>query len=667
MDLTIHSWRNCLTGAETLDPPDGQPLGVWRYTDGKPWCGLDSNATGIPEALLPKAHHENTLLSISKAIDGSDKHAWGDWCNRLPLDSNLRDKLVEKREEAALGSAMPHLEEICRDPRGHLTVCELREPVSRARRIPPRAISLLSAHSEDWYSRTFRSVRPKAVLSEVIEDEWAIYENRALRTLRGQILESFTPRLLELRELLSAIDRSSDESALGYRFRIIRLCLLLSELLQNQEERDLLRSLVARLSSIHKSLLGLGGSFLLKAIRQSPPVASPLRPTNILRDDKRYRKVFELWHLWERRDEEKITRAERLTKLSKAMDRYTAILCARAFSLLQMVSETERKQAPAQHFEPGAMPVKLKRGWSFTWNMDGTFSLLRPDKQTALKIVAIPSQIERLPLSLVAEMAFSEDTTKNNGPPVLILTLGKLDNPPATWPQELAEWYQIQGRSLTILPKRILLEVSPSRLDPVEHVARVLRRVIAETDWPELPLKANLPPGLATVSRELSHAVPALFSNAPSLAQISEVADRLQKTTSEITAIQDRLDAIGQIQRGRVGHSTKDLAQEKSRLQSEMPALKAKLDVWQKLLPELERIRSVILPALVCPCCGHETTHPPNASMFSCSFGPSCKTRWGKRPDATGTMHVFLMPNGEDPDDLPEGQYALDRYGADFL
>jgi hypothetical protein len=665
MHQTGQYWFNRLTGAEILTPPDGQPLGVWLQADGKPWCGLDSNGTGIPEAVLPKAHLENALISISKAIDGTETHEWRDWCNRLPIDSNLSDSLVEKTEEAALGIAMPHLEEICRNPRAHLTVCELREPVSRARRIPPRAISLLSAHSEDWHSRTFRSVRPKAVLSEVIEDEWAIYENRALRTLRIQILESFTPRLLALRELLLAIDRSSDENALGYRFRINRLCSFLTELFRNQQDRDQLRLLVAKLASIHKSLLGLGGTFLLKTIRQSPPVSSPLKPTNILRDDKRYRKIFKLWHLWERREEEKITRAERLARLSTAMDRYAAILCARAFALLNLVPETNSKQEPTEFFEPGAKPVQLKHGWLFEWKQSGTFVLLRPDGEPAIEIVAIPAQIERLPVNMVAEMAFSTRATTNSGPPVMILTLGQLDAPPATWPSELVEWQQRQGQSLICLPRCLLLEVSPSRLDPVEHVARVLRRVIADTEWPVLPIKASLPKGIDAVSNELSHAVPASFSHAPTTSQIAEVADRLQKTVAAITAIQRRLDEISdQIQR-RAGHG-RELAQEKSRLQAELVTLKGKLAVWEHLRSELTRIRSLITPAMICPCCGHETSNPPQASMFQCS-SDSCDTRWGKRRDAFGTMHLFLMPNGEEPDNPPKGQNALDRYGADFL
>lgn len=662
-----HSWQNRLTGVEALSPPDGQPLGLWRRGDGQPWCGLDTSGTGIPEALLPNAHLEIALLSMSKAIDGSDKQAWRDWCNRLPIDSNLSDSLVEKPEEAALGSAMPHLEEICRTPRAHLTTCELREPVSRARRIPPRAISLLSAHSEDWHSRTFRSVRPKAVLSEVIEDEWAIYENRALRTLRVQILESFTPRLLALRELLSAIDRSSDQDALGYRFRINRLCSLLGELFRNQQDRDQLRTLVKRLTSIHKSLLGLGGTFLLKAIRQSPLVASPLRPTNILRDDKRYRKIFNLWHLWERREEEKITRAERLGRLAMAMDRYAAILCARALALLHLVPGPGKKQAPNQVFEPGSEPVRLERGWSFAWRKDGTFALQRPDGDVAVAIVAIPVQIERLPVSMVAEMAHSMRASKDAGTTVLILSLGQLEDSPATWPEELVEWRQIQGHSLTSLPRCLLLEVSPSRLDPVEHVARVLRRVIAEVEWPVFPIKANLAQGIFTISTELSQPLPASFSHAPTTDQIAEVADRLQKTTRRIAAIQHRLDEIiQQIQRGKAGHGARELAQERSSLQAEMQPLKGKLDSWQKLHAELERIRSVILPAMICPCCGYGPSTRPRASMFSCS-SDSCSTKWGRRPDATGTMQVFLMPNGEDPSDPPNGQNPLERYGADFL
>jgi hypothetical protein len=667
MIQTGRPWRNRLTGVEVLNPPDGEPLGIWWQNDGTHWCGLDSNGTGIPDALLPKAHHENALHSISKSIDGLDVRAWRDWCNMLPVDSSLSDSLDEKHEESALGSAMPHLEEICRNPRAHLTVCELREPVSRARRIPPRAIALLSAHSEDWHSRTFRSVRPKAVLSEVTEDEWAIYENRTLRTLRLQILDAFTPRLLALRELLSAMDRSSDGDAFGYRFRINRLCLLLSELLRNQQDRDQLRALVTRLTSIHKSLLGLGSTFLLKTIRQSPLVSSPLRPTNILRDDKRYRKIFKLWHLWERREEEKISRSERLSRLSTAMDRYAAILCARAFSMLQMVCEDDMQRSSAQLFEQGAKPVKLKRGWSFTWREDGSFTLLRPDGNAAIRIVAIPAQIDRLPVSFVAEMASTAKLPENANSSVLILSLGQLDGSPATWPDDLVEWRQTQRHSLTKMPRCLLLEVSPSRLDPVEDVARVLRRVIADVEWPELPIKANLPQGLAKVSHELHHPVMASFSQAPTKVQISEIADRCRITSDEITAIEHRLDEIiQQIQRGRAGHGARELAQEKSKLQAEMVALKGKLVVWESLHPELTRIRSLIIPAMICPCCGHETSNSPQASMFFCS-SDSCNTRWGKRSDASGEMRLFLMPNGEDPADPPEGQEPLERYGADFI
>lgn len=666
MKQSGQSWRNRLTGVETLNPPDGQPLGLWCNRDGRPWCGVDDNGTGIPDALLPKVHFENALLSISNAVDGPGGHAWKAWCNILPVDSDLSYSLVEKPEEAALGSAMPHLEEICRNPRAHLTTCELREPVSRARRIPPRAIGLLSAHSEDWHSRTFRSVRPKVVLSEVIEDEWAIYENRALCTLRARILDSFTPRLLALRDLLSAMERSSDHDALGYRFRINRLCSLLGELFRNQQDRDQLRALVARLTSIHKALLGLGGTFLLRTIRQCPFVSSPLKPTNILRDDKHYRRIYKLWHLWERREEERITRAERLVRLSVAMDRYAAVLCARAFVLLQMVPENGVGQPSDPAFEPGGMPTELKRGWSFAWTMDGSFALLRPDGLAAITIVALPAQIDRLPVAMVSEMASSAEASKHARPPVLVLSLGRLNDSPATWPEALVEWRQMQAHSLAALPKELLLEVSPSRLDPVEHVARVLRRVIAEVEWPTLPEKAILPQGLAAIARELSHPLPASYSQAPTTAQISDVAERRQKAAEEIETITQRLDEITQLQRGGARRHARELAQEKTMLQAESVALKGKLEVWKKVLAELKRIRSLILPATICPSCGHETSNPPQDSMFSCS-SDSCATRWGKRPDTTGTLRVFLMPNGEDPSDPPNGQDPLERYGADFL
>lgn len=664
-ETDMAQWSNRITRIVRSISPDNQPVGLWCNSDDSAWCGEGVEGYGVPDTLLPQTHFEDALLAVSKSIDLLEVRSWKNWCALLPIDSSEGKEIIEKPEEEALRQAIPHLQEICRNPRSHLKVNELREPVSRARRIPPRAIGLLSAHSEDWHSRTFRSVRPKMILSEVTDEDLAIYENRALRSLRGRILEKLTPRLLKLIEILRAIEFS--EQGNGYRFRIDRLCQLLYQLDSNDQNRQQLGKLVDSLTALHKSLLGLEGTSLFKSIRQSPPVSSPLHATNILRDDRRYRWVYELWHRWQRPDEEKISRSERLVRLSMAMDRFAAVLCARAFSLLKMVCEDETHHLSAQLFVQGAMAVKLKRGWSFKWEKNGTFALLRPDGHTAINIVAIAAQVDRLPVSLVADMASISTLPENANHPVLILSLGQLDGSPATWPDDLVEWRQTQRHSLTKMPRCLLLEVSPSRLDPVEDVARVLRRVIADVEWPELPIKANLPQGLAKVSHELHHPVMASFSQAPTEVQISEIADRFRITSDEITAIEHRLDEIiQQIQRGRAGHGARELAQEKSRLQAEMVALKGKLVVWESLHPELTRIRSLIIPAMICPCCGHETSNSPQASMFFCS-SDSCNTRWGKRSDASGEMRLFLMPNGEDPADPPEGQEPLERYGADFI
>ena len=663
----MSNWSNRITGITRTASPDDQPVGLWCNGDGSAWCGEGSEGHGVPDALLPNPHLENALAGIAKAIDGLDCCNWQDWCILLPVDSSVGDSLVEKREETALGQSIPHLQEICRNPRSHLKVSEFREPVSRARRIPPRAISLLSAHSEDWHSRTFRSVRPKMILSEVTEDEWAIYENRALRTLREKILETLTPRLLALRELLTAIELSSKGEVDGYRFRIDRLCRLLDQLFSNDQDRHQLGMLVAKLTSMHKSLLGLGGTPLFKEIRQSPPVSSPLHGTNILRDDRRYRNIYTLWHLWERRDEEKISRAERLRRLSSGMDRYTAILCARAFGLLSMVSEGDEERQSDCVFEPGGAPIELKRGWSFGWNADGTFVLRNPSCEPVLRIVAMAAHVNRLPVGLVGDLVAISEDVEAGAPPILLLSLGQTEASPEAWPPEFAAWRERQRHSLVNIPRLLLLEVSPSRLDPVEHVTRVIRRVIVESEWPELPIQINLPGGFASISHDLSQPISDSFTQAPSIKLISEVT-RIRKSTDEtVTSLTENLDELSrQIQRGKSGHNARELVQEKTRLQNDLRTSRANLEIWKGLLSELDSVRKIIIPAMICPCCGNESEYAPEASMFSCS-SDSCSTRWGKRQDANGIMHVFLMPNGEDASNPPQNQDPLDRYGADFI
>lgn len=665
--MTMPNWINRINGITRSSPPDDQPVGLWCKSDGTAWCGEGNEGHGVPDTLLPKPHLEEALLAISKSIDMRKVGNWQDWCIHLPVDSSVGDSLVEKREEAALGQAIPHLQEICRNPRSHLKVSEFREPVSRARRIPPRAISLLSAHSEDWHSRTFRSVRPKMVLSEVTEEELAIYENRALRTLRDRILEALTPRLLALRDLLTAIELSSQGEVGGYRFRINRLCQLLDQLFSKKQDRDQLEMLVERLTSIHKSLLGLGGTSLFKEIRQSSPVSSPLHATNILRDDRRYRNIYALWHLWERKDEEKISRGERLRRLSSGMDRYAAILCARAFGLLNMTYEGGEHRLTDCVFKPGCIPVELERGWTFDWNENGTFVLRSPIGDAVLRIVAIAAQVDRLPVELVGDFAAISEDSHADAAPVLLLALGPVEESPVTWSNEFVAWRERQRHTLVNFPRLLLLEVSPSRLDPVEHVARVIRRVIAQVEWPELPVRITLPRGFASISREISKPVGESFARAPSAEVLSEVTRLHEINGVAIVRLTESLDELGrQIQRGKPGPQAREMAQEKSRLQGELKTKQSCLVIWQELLAELHRVSRLFAPAMICPCCGEITSNSPIASMFSCS-SDSCNTRWGKRQDSNEIMHVFLMPNGEDPSNTPHDKDPLNRFGADFL
>jgi hypothetical protein len=505
------------------------------------------------------------------------------------------------------------------------------------------------------------------VLSEVTEDELAIYENRALRTLRERILEALTPRLLALRDLLTAIELSSQGEVGGYRFRINRLCHLLDQLFSKKQDRDQLGMLVERLTSMHKSLLGLGGTSLFKEIRQSSPVSSPLHATNILRDDKRYRNIYALWHLWERKDEEKIFRVERLRRLSLGMDRYAAILCARAFGLLNMVYEGDTPRLTDCVFKPGSIPVELKRGWTFEWNKNGTFVLRSPVGEAVLKIAAIAAHVDRLPVELVGNLADISKDADAASPPILLLSLGHVEESPVTWSNEFVEWRERQRHTLVNIPKLLLLEVSPSRLDPVEHVARVIRRVIAEVEWPELPVKITLPRGYSSVSYELSQRIGESFSQAPSAKLFSEVTQLHKFTGESVVRLTENLDELGrQIQRGKSGPHARELAQMKSRLQAELKTKESNLLIWQELMAELDRVNRAFSPAIICPCCGETTTNSPIASMFSCS-SDSCSTRWGKRQDSNGIMHVFLIPNGEDPENPPEKQDPLERYGADFM
>jgi hypothetical protein len=645
-------WCNRFNAKQCPKLPEASLPGVWINL-GAATDGADANASYIPTSFCPSEYLEEGLLGIYDAVCKLGILEWQQWIKVLPVYLNLGEMNSETEREAELRRSVPFLEEICRNPRSHLTIEEMREPIGRARRIPPRAVSVLAAHSEDWHSRGFRSIRPKCILTEVREDDWSIYENRVLCTLRIRILEILAPRLTALKQVLDAMNRSEMGSLGGHRFRINRLCRLLDEVFGGAQDRTLLNSLVEGLQAIKQRILGLEGSFLLKSIGAVWLVPSPLKPTNILREDPRYRKVLRLWHLWERPQNEKISRRDRLSRLCTAMDHFVALLCVRAMEEVLKDSASATHAHHAGVLRPGAK-IALVRGWQFFWKDDGTFLLKCPQGKKILKIVAVPVELSSLPEEQVNQLFKDTGVVLQQGVSVCIVCLKSSSESPNSWSNETGDSRDAVFSTSQKVPKVFLIEVAPNLLDSTELVARVLRRVIAEQEWLELPLDAGIEKQFFAIFPELAALVPSQWTQLPDASVTQKLSDSLKLQVAKCRRIEEELAAVKNAQ---------ITGFQKKELQQQYGSAKRDYDLLKSTAEKLDSLSFKFHAAIRCPCCGNQTNLEPEGSLFSCSTD-SCHTRWGRRRRADGSTFLVLMPDGEDTSVVDN---PLERFGADFI
>jgi len=136
----------------------------------------------------------NSFIEISEEL--SSINSIDDVSEIIPMLRNFDKRLEINEYDNFVYEHLFHLEEVCRQPAYHLSREETKVNISRAKRITVKSINHLAAHSEDWARRRIRGVEPKNILSETIEYDLQIYENKVTTKLIDKLLKYCTERIL---------------------------------------------------------------------------------------------------------------------------------------------------------------------------------------------------------------------------------------------------------------------------------------------------------------------------------------------------------------------------------------------------------------------------------------------------------------------------------------
>ena len=259
------------------------------YIEGKgPNCSVEC---GILEELLPAKLIRSAIAEVVPEPFQLDSLN-DEWIKSfVPLVPRVNERIQKTPFELTLPTKIGFLEEVCRDPITLLRVEVERVHTDRARRIPPDAVEYLASHAEDWSRRTLTGVEPERVLSEIINDDYNIYENRVAATLIDRLYIHLLKRIHEIEELRGTLKEKGqiEENSLNSWHRN-RVYSLWGEAV-SEDAGYIAENTLKFLQGLTRRIGTLMDSMLYKSIPGRQRNENNIIDTNIIANEQNYREV----------------------------------------------------------------------------------------------------------------------------------------------------------------------------------------------------------------------------------------------------------------------------------------------------------------------------------------------------------------------------------------
>jgi hypothetical protein len=291
---------------------------------------------------------KHSLLDVSEELEYT-----ADLLNLSEVNILLRnfDERLEISEfELFIQKKLFHIEEVCRQPSYHLKREITKLNVSRAKRIPVKAINYLAAHTEDWSRRKIRSVEPRKVLTEIIDYDLEIYENQVTVRFIDKLLVYFSDRMVNEIDIIDSfienieqiiVSRSNSGKKKYWYKKLENDYKKIGKAVGSIEaSRIKVEKIKVFISSIQMRLFGLLKSDLyINNSRQSILINQKLKRTNLFDNHQHYRFVKVLWDKFHTQDiVDYSKKSKENQRLIKAFVDYSWVLFLRAFYRLGYIN-----------------------------------------------------------------------------------------------------------------------------------------------------------------------------------------------------------------------------------------------------------------------------------------------------------------------------------------
>ena len=219
---------------------------------------------------------------------------------------------------------IPYLDNIIRNPRRFIVQEENIVPIEKAKVVTEESIRHLAQHTSMIQEvQEDGTVIPLKLLNVYREETVDLYENRFIKSLVDNLYTFVNNKLNESDQRSYA----KVESTVSYSGLMKKKGEEVEVNLQLKSKKDTEidaskdgHSLEERISHIKDIVSAFRGSTFIKSLKESSPVRSPIRKTNVILKEQNFIKALELWEYLEKNNIKPITSIDKRTELVKDAD-----------------------------------------------------------------------------------------------------------------------------------------------------------------------------------------------------------------------------------------------------------------------------------------------------------------------------------------------------------
>jgi len=302
---------------------------------------LDYNSFGrtVKNNSINEGMDQEILFSAIEDEDSEELHI--SLCTFSRSYENITSSEFDIDKALDYTQRMPH---VFYKPKQHLKQVNEIRPAAVASRTGQESIRYLASHSEHWKGIKANGLIPERLLARVLEEDLAIYENKAAKTLLDEFMRKVTRLRLETMDCQLQINMDDSHSVSSEQKSYFKAKDALLKGLDDEDlyiQQEILAEQTEKLSKILDLLSECKSTQLYRALRRSAPIRGKLKQTNIFMKDKYYKYVYKLWNLLD--GESKVGIEEIAKPLEDEYDTFCRVLLLFALRYYNFQAEDEQQ------------------------------------------------------------------------------------------------------------------------------------------------------------------------------------------------------------------------------------------------------------------------------------------------------------------------------------